>query len=98
MTFSFQKERICATTPEGAAMGSIAFPRVRAGLVNISQTTILPEYRGLAVEDAMMEALLVHLEKQGLKAALTCPFAQQYLEKNPQWKKILPGQIHFTRH
>ena len=98
MPFSSQKERICATTPEGAAMGSIAFPRVRAGLVNISQTTILPEYRGLAVEDAMMEALLAHLDQQGLKAVLICPFAQQYVEQHPQWKKILPGEIHFTKY
>ena len=79
-------------------MGSIAFPRVRAGLVNISQTTILPEYRGLAVEDAMMEALLSHLDQQGLKAVLICPFAQQYVEQHPQWKKILPGEIHFTKY
>ena len=46
----------------------------------------------------MMEALFSHLSKLGMKAALTCPFAQQYLEKNPQWKNILPGEIHFTRH
>ena len=98
MTFSFEKERIFAITPEGTTMGSILFPRVRAGLVNISQITVFPEYRGLAVEDAMMEALFVHLDKLGLKAALTCPFAQQYLEKNPHWKKILPGDIHFTKY
>ena len=98
MTLSIQKERITAISPEGIPMGYITFPRIRAGLVNISQMTVFPEFRGQAVEDAMMEALLIHLEDRGLKAALTYPYAQQYLEKKPQWKKILPGEIHFTKY
>ena len=98
MTFSFQKERISAVSPEGIPIGYITFPRVRAGLVNINQTTVFPSFRGQHMEEAMMEALFSHLSKLGLKAALTCPYAQQYLEKNPKWKNILPGEIHFTRH
>ena len=98
MTFSFQKERITAVSPDGVSMGYITFPRVRAGLVNINQLTVFPAFRGQGLEDAMMEAVLAHLEKSGLKAALTCPYAQQYVEKNPQWKKILPVEIHFTRY
>ena len=98
MTFSYQKERLTAASPEGIPIGYIAFPRVRPGLVNISQTTVFPPFRGQHMEEAMMEALFSHLSKLGLKAALTCPYAQQYLEKNPQWKSILPGEIHFTRH
>ena len=98
MTFSFQKDRVTALSSEGSAMGYIVFPRIRAGLVNISEVTVLPAFRGQGVEDAMMEALLSHLEKQGLKAALTSPFAQQYLEDHPRWNQILPGAIHFTRY
>ena len=98
MTFSIQKEQLTAISPAGVPMGYIAFPRIRAGLVNIDRVSVSPECRGQGVEEAMMEALFSHLSKLGLKAALTCPSAQQYLEKNPQWKNILPGEIHFTRH
>ena len=98
MTFSIQKERITAISPEGIPMGCITFPRVRAGLVNISQMTVFPDFRHQGVEDAMMEALLSHLEQQSQRAVLLCPFAQQYVEQNPQWKKILPGDIHFTKY
>ena len=98
MTFSFQKERITATSPDGILMGYITFPRVRPGLVNISQMTIFPAFRQEGVEEAMMAALLTHLDQQGLKAVLLCPFAQQYVEKHPEWKKILPGEIHFTKY
>ena len=98
MTFSIQKERITATSPEGISMGYITYPRVRAGLVNINQMTVLPAFRQQGVEEAMMEALLSHLDQQDLKAVLICPFAQQYVEQNPKWKKILPGEIHFTKY
>ena len=98
MTFSFQKERITATTPDGILMGYITFPRVRAGLVNIHQMTVFPAFRQQGVEEAMMETLLSHLDQQGLKAVLIYPFAQQYVEKHPEWKKILPGEIHFTKY
>ena len=98
MTFSIQKERITAVSPEGISMGYITFPRVRPGLVNISQMTVFPAFRQQGMDETMMEALLTHLDQQRLKAVLLCPFAQQYVEKNPQWKKILPGEIHFTRH
>ena len=98
MTFRFDKESITALSPEGIPMGRICFPRIHAGLVNISQFTVLPAFRMQGVEDLLMEALLTHLEEQGLKAILTCSFAQQYVQKNPQWAKILPGEIHFTKY
>ena len=98
MTFRFEKERITALTSEGIPMGSISFPRVRAGLVNISQITVFSAFRGQGVEDAMLEALFSHLETQGVKAALTCPYAQDYVTKHPQWKRLLPGEMHFTTH
>ena len=98
MTFSFQKERIIAAQPDGLLMGYIAFPRVRAGLVNINQVTVYPAYRGQGVEEAMMEALLPHLEAQGVKAVLTAPFAQDYVAEHPEWKRLLPGEISFTKY
>ena len=98
MTFQFEKERVTAVSPEGRPMGFIVFPQVRTGLVNISQIMTYPAFRGQGVDNAMMEALLSYLERNDQKAALTSPFAQQYLEKNPKWKHILPGEMHFTTH
>ena len=98
MTFSIEKERIRAIHADGSPMGHILFPRVRAGLVNIQQMTVSPEFRGQGVEKAMLEALLSHLTCSGQKAALTVPFAQQYVAGKPQWQHILPGEMHFTTH
>ena len=98
MKFVYEKERMTAFTLEGTPMGFAVFPRVRAGLVNISQVTVCPAYRGQGVEEAMMEALLSQLEAQGMKAALTAPFAQNYVAAHPEWKRILPGEISFTKY
>ena len=98
MTFTFEKERIRAVSDDGMPMGHIAFPRVRPDLVNISQVMIQPKYRGLNLEAAMMDALLPHLIRQGAKAAITNPFAQQYVSDHPEWKHVLPGEIHFTKY
>ena len=98
MTFSIQKERLTAHSLEGLPMGYITFPRVKAGLVNIDHVMTYPKFRGQGVAGAMMEQLLRHLTESGHKAALTCPFAQEYVRKNPQWSHILPGKLHFTSH
>ena len=98
MTFSITKERLTAINSDGVPMGFITFPQVRAGLVNIQQVVTHPQFRDQGVAEAMMETLLEHLSSQNRKAALSCPFAQQYVEEHPQWKQILPGSIHFTRY
>ena len=98
MNVIFEKERLTARNSSGVPMGSVSFPRVRCGLVNISDVSVLPAFRGQGAEDAMMEAVLEHLDRQGLKAALTAPFAQQYIRMHPQWNHILPGEISFTKY
>lgn len=98
MTFSFEKERMTAIGTDGIPMGHITFPRVREGLVNIDHVMTYPKFRGQGVAERMMEALLQHLTRLDQKAALTCPYAQQYVGKHPQWKQILPEKMHFTSH
>lgn len=98
MNISFEKEHMTAISSSHIPMGFIDFPQVRPGLVNITQVRVSPQFRGQGVEDIMMEALLNHLSQQDRKAALSSPFAQQYVGKHPEWKHILPEKIHFTRH
>lgn len=98
MTFAIEKEQLTALAGDGRSMGFISFPRLRGRLVNISQVTVHPAFRSQGVEAAMLEALLTHLSENNQKAALTSPHAQQYVSKNPQWKHLLPGELHFTSH
>ena len=98
MNVSFEKERMTVFSSSHVPMGFIAFPQVRPGLVHIPQVHASPQFRGQGIEDAMLEALLNHLSQQDQKAALSSPFAQQYVGNHPEWKHILPGDIHFTRH
>ena len=74
MKVSFEKERMTIISSSRIPMGFIDFPQVRPGLVNITQVSVLPQFRGQGVEEAMMEALLNHLSRQDQKAALSSPF------------------------
>ena len=98
MTFAFEKERLTAVSSDGIPMGYITFPQIRPDLVNINHVMTYPKFRGQGVAENMMNALLTHLTGLNQKAALTCPFAQQYVSKHPQWQHLLPGHIHFTTH
>lgn len=98
MTFVFETECITALSAEGIPMGRITFPRINCNLVNISSVRTEPQFRNPEIADSMMEALLEHLAQQNRKAALTCAYAQDYLRRNPRWKHILPGNLHFTAH
>lgn len=98
MTFTFEKERLTAFSADGIPMGYITFPQIRPGLVNISHVLTYPKFRGQGVAGCMMDALLTHLSARNQKAALTCPYAQQYAAKHDAWKHILPGKLHFTSH
>ena len=98
MNLSIEKERITAVSNGQLPMGFISFIPVRPGLVNITQVHIAPAFRGQGVEEILMETLLKHLSQQNQKAALSCPFAQEYVSSHPEWKHILPGKLHFTSY
>lgn len=94
----YQPGRLTAVNSAGKTMGYVTFPQIRKGLVNIDRVQIFPEYRLAGVETALLDALLPHLQQQGIKAALTSPAAQRHAAKNPRWKSVLPDSIHMTAH
>lgn len=98
MTVRYEKSRLSAVDGAGKTMGYVTFPQIRKGLVNIDRVQIMPGYRKEGVETALLNALLIHLEQRGEKAALTSPAAQRHAAKNPRWKAVLPDSMHMTAH
>lgn len=98
MTISYQAERLTCFDSDGRTMGYVTFPRIRKGLVNIDRVQIVPAYRDRKVEEALLDALLLHLRQQETKAVLTSPAAQRHAAANPRWKDVLPDSIHITTH
>ena len=94
----FQAGRLTAVSRAGKTMGYVTFPQIRKGLVNIDRVQIIPEFRSRGVEAVMLDALLMHLKEQGIRAVLTSPAAQRIAAENPQWKQILPDSMHMTSH
>lgn len=98
ITIQYQPGRLTAVSSAGKIMGYVTFPQIRKGLVNIDRVQIVPEYRLADVETILLDALLSHLQQQGMKAALTSPAAQRHVANNPLWKSVLPDSMHMTAH
>lgn len=98
MAFEFSKDRMTRRNEHGDLMGYITFPQVKKNLVNIDHVFTDPAFRGQGNAAVMMEVLLCHLEEQGKKALLTCPYAQSYVAEHPQWTKLLPNDIKFEKN
>jgi len=55
----------------------------------LTHTEVPRELEGRGVATAIIEKTLVYLEENGLKLIPLCPFVIAYLEKHPEWKRIL---------
>ena len=98
ITIQYQPGRLTAVSSAGKIMGYVTFSQIRKGLVNIDRVQIIPEYRLTDAQTVLLDALLLHLQQQGMKAALTSPAAQRHAANNPQWKSVLPDSMHMTTH
>lgn len=50
------------------------------------------ELKGKGSATAIVEKTLAYLEENGYKAVVLCPFIAAYLQRHPEWKRILADQ------
>lgn len=55
----------------------------------LTHTEVPRELEGRGVATAIIEKTLVYMEGKELKLIPLCPFVIGYLEKHPEWKRIL---------
>jgi len=55
----------------------------------LTHTEVPRELEGRGIGSAIIEKTLVYMEANGLKLIPLCPMVIAYLEKNPEWKRIL---------
>src|SRR5688572_2408899 len=55
----------------------------------LTHTEVPLELEGRGVATAIIEKTLGYMEENRLKLIPLCPFVIAYLEKNPEWKRIL---------
>lgn len=93
-----EKNRVLLLEEDGKQVGYVTFPSVSSQVVNIDHVFVHPDYRGQQIASQLMELALSQIEQQGKQVILTCPYAQGWLPKHPQWSHLLARDIKFSHH
>jgi uncharacterized protein len=67
----------------------INFPMAKEGVVTISHTFVSDTLRGQGIAKTMMDALVVYLRENHLKALPACSYAQAYFQKYPEYGDLV---------
>lgn len=93
-----EKERLRLVGEDGSQIGFVTFPAVNSQISNIDRVYVEPSFRGKGVASQLMELALAHLDAQGRRVILTCPYAQKWLSQHPQWAHMPARDIRFSHH
>ncbi|PZF74563.1 GNAT family N-acetyltransferase [Taibaiella soli] len=61
--------------------------------ITLVHTEVPESMEGKGVASALIEKVLEHIEKGGLKLIPVCPFVRAYLKRHPDWKRILDSSV-----
>ncbi|OFK22699.1 GNAT family N-acetyltransferase [Olsenella sp. HMSC062G07] len=87
--FTFEDGVIRCRDAHGVELGRIEFEPCGVGdpnddgVVNVTHTFVEPAGRGRGVAAALCAELAGHLRRAGLKARLTCTYAQRWFGEHP---------------
>lgn len=62
---------------------------IKYELVYLIHTEVAPELEGKGVASAMVTKTLAYLEAQGRQIVPRCSYVLTYLERHPEWKKLV---------
>ena len=60
-----------------------------------THTEVPDEHEGKGVASKLLEAAFKDAEDRGLKIAPICPFVKSYIQRHPDWKKLLAEEHRF---
>lgn len=89
MDFEREDNRIFAEDGAGNLVAEITFPACREGVVNIDHTFVDPSLRGQGVADKLVRAAVRYIREAGVKATVTCTYAQRWFAEHPEQADVL---------
>jgi predicted GNAT family acetyltransferase len=70
---------------------------IRAGdRIYLTHTEVPTELAGKGIGSALIAAALKDIEQEGLTLVPLCPFVALYLQRNPEWKRLVMKGINIA--
>jgi predicted GNAT family acetyltransferase len=89
MDFTHENNRIYARDGSGSVIAEITFPVCREGVVEIDRTFVDPSLRGQGVADKLVRAVVGDIREAGVKATVSCTYAQRWFAEHPDQADVL---------
>lgn len=67
----------------------------KQGVLFFTHTEVPKEFEGEGVASKLMESAFADAEERGLKIAPICPFVKSYIQRHPEWKRLLAEEHRF---
>lgn len=71
----------------------IDYEKVDHGEILLTHTEVPYDLQGQGIGRALVEAALTDIEAQGLKVIPLCGFVLGYIQRHPEWMRIVPEGI-----
>jgi uncharacterized protein len=65
------------------------------GVLFLTHTEVPKELEGRGIGSRLVKAVFKHAESNDLKIAPICPFVKAYLQRHPEWKRLLSEEYRF---
>ncbi|GGC53611.1 N-acetyltransferase [Hoyosella rhizosphaerae] len=96
MTFEFRdngkRERFELT--DGDAVAGFAEYSILQDRMSLTHTEVDRQYGGQGVGSILLKKVLDTARERGMTVLPSCPFAQSFIRKNPEYADLVPSQLH----
>jgi len=89
MDFIYHSNQIAYFDDEGKLLAEVTFPEIEPDVVDINHTFVDQSLRGQGIAGRLIEAAAKEIRSRNKKAVLSCPYAQNWLEKHPEYSDII---------
>lgn len=89
MKFIHERNRVYANDEQGKMIAEVTFPDRPDGSVDIDRTYVDSSLRGKGAASGLLEEAYGEIKKRGIKAHISCPYAEAWFKRNPEKADIL---------
>lgn len=67
----------------------------KKGVIYLTHTEVPKQAEGKGISGRLLNLVFQEIERRGLELVPICPFVKVYLQRNPEWKRLLTDFAKF---